>query len=129
MKSMNLLTKRCLSARFLSVMALGCLLMAGLRVRCGAEPEPLRDVEGVRLFLKRLTLDDPTLVEIDAAVGRLDSPRFAQRYQATAFLKRLPVLPWGKLERAAGSGSLERRMRLSLCGSIGKTRAFKSPRP
>ena len=110
---MSLLSKRCQFTSCLVAMVLACLLVAGLRVRCGAEPSPFRDVDGARLFLNQLTLEDPVRVEIDEAIGRLDSPSFAQRYQATAFLKRLPVLPWGELEKAAASGSLERRLRLS----------------
>lgn len=110
---MNRPIERCQDARSLCVMALGLLLFWGSGAWCSAEPEFPRDVEGVRTFLKQLTLDEESLAEIDAAVEQLDSDRFAQRYQASNFLRRLPVLPRERMERAAVGGSLEQRLRLS----------------
>ena len=71
------------------------------------------DIEGVRGFLRQLTLDEAALTRIDEAVERLGSDSFAERYLASVYLARLPVLPRARLEEAAAGAPLDKRMRLA----------------
>ena len=98
--------------RFLAV---GCLLVPVLLCQVHSsrgEIELEHSVDAVRTFLKQLTLDEDALKEVDAAVARLDSDRFAERYLASVYLARLPVLPRERLEKVMLSAPLDKRLRL-----------------
>jgi len=78
-----------------------------------ADSESAPDPEEVRKFLAQLTLDAEALEAIDQAVARLGSDRFAERYLASVYLARLPVLPRTRLEEAMVGAPLDKRLRLA----------------
>jgi hypothetical protein len=80
---------------------------------CRAAGEFEDGAEGVRTFLSKLTLGEADLVEIDAAVERLGSDRFADRYLASIYLARLPVLPRERMEKSSIGAPLDKRLRLA----------------
>ena len=89
------------------------VVRAGIGVEADGDIEFARDAEGLRVFLRQLTLDAAALEAIDAAVARLDSDRFSERYLAAVFLARLPVLPRQRLEAAMQGVPLDKRLRLA----------------
>ncbi|MGI9243728.1 MAG: DUF1080 domain-containing protein [Verrucomicrobiales bacterium] len=93
---------------------LGLVLGTGLVGAVTAPPQAQLNPElgEVRAFLDELILDPAALEEIDRAVEKLGSDRFAERYLASVYLARLPVLPRARLEDALAGAPLDKRLRL-----------------
>ncbi|MFT4549529.1 MAG: hypothetical protein ACI9MB_003503, partial [Verrucomicrobiales bacterium] len=95
----------------------GCGILIATLVWIGGHVAGAQDLEetvaSVRTFLGQLTLDDQALEMIDVALEKLDSDRFAERYLASVYLARLPVLPRERIRKALEGAPLDKQLRIA----------------